>query len=96
MLTDKQREALSRFGNGDVGEFCTVGDEQDLGMDNHGCQVNLVAFKKAGDPKLYGFIYRESSEEAFYEDDREVFELEAFEVTETRYRRADGAEWDVL
>lgn len=69
--------------------------EQELFMDSHGCNVVLMVCKQA-DQSLVGFTFRYSSEERFYDDDpMETFAIESEQVTETRYKRADGEDWDL-
>jgi len=70
-------------------------DEQELFMDNHGCNVVLIVVKKDGDDRPLGFTYRYSSEENFYDDDpMELVPLEPREVVKIEYSRVDGKNWN--
>ena len=55
-------------------------------------KTSVAAFRFS----LVGFTFRYSSEERFYDDDpMETFAIESEQVTETRYKRADGEDWEL-
>lgn len=93
-LTVKEKARLADWGN--AAGFEPVA-EQELFMDSHGCNVVLMVVRYEGhserDP-LYGFTYRYSSEERFFEDDpMELVPIEGETVTKIEYKRADGEDW---
>ncbi len=91
-MTAKQQSELA---NGNDIDGMTPEDESDSVGSHKDCDVMLQRFRKAGDPKLYGFLYASSYLAGdlfdYLGNDAEEFEVEAYEHTETRYRRADGA-----
>jgi hypothetical protein len=90
-LTTEEKELLADWQ--DAAEL-TVVDEQDLFMDNHGCNVVLVVCRDPED-QLVGFTYRYSSEERFYDDDpMETIPVVARQVQSFEYDRADGDDWN--
>lgn len=93
-LTKEDKERLAYWEN--AAGLEPVADQQ-LFMDSHGCNVVLMVVRHEGhgdgDP-LYGFTYRYSSEERFYEDDpMDLVAIESTEVVKIEYRRVDGEDW---
>lgn len=96
-LTIDDKKALADGGSGRAAGLVEAGEEQLLFMDSHGCNVYLVPCRGEASGVLYGFTYRMSSEESFYDDDpMEAIPIHAVEVTKIEYIPASGEEWNDL
>ena len=95
---DKKELADEYDGSGRAAGLVTADEpEQDLFMDSHGCMVILVPCRRESDDALYGFLYRRSSEEAFFDTrPMEAFPIVGKEVARIEYSLASGEDWSDL
>lgn len=96
-LTAAEKRELSDLGSGRASGLIAKLLEQDLFMDSHGCMVILVPCVRESDGALFGFTYRQSSEEQFFDEDpMEAIPIVGKEVVKIEYSPENGKEWSEI